>query len=169
MSESEATPTVRRSQRERRTAKPFEQGNSSRRPFHPLFALTVWTVSTSASKKRKRDTDDEARDATDMLTSDGGEVGEEPIEDDEEDYSISKTKTTKGKKQPTAGGTSKSRTKTSATKNTRLVKPKVATGGRKTKPDATVDVVQQIKDSHISDDNALFSMICFMLYCNDSF
>ncbi|KAF8513560.1 hypothetical protein BU17DRAFT_95252 [Hysterangium stoloniferum] len=146
MSESEATPTVRRSNRERKIAKPFAQ------------------VSTAASKKRKRDTDNEAGDVTDKLTSDGGEVAEEPNEDpddddeDEEDYSAPKTKATKMKRQPVAGA-SKTKTQTPVVKKPRAVKPKVATGTRKTKVDATVDVVQQIRDSHISDDNALFNTI----------
>jgi cohesin complex subunit SA-1/2 len=125
-----------------------------------------------ASRKRKRDTDDEGGNTTDKHTSDGGELDEEPDEgpdeedEDVEDYSAPKPKTTKPKKQPAAAGASKMKAKAPSAKKLRTAKAKGATGARKGKADASVDVVKQIKDSHISDDNALFSTcsVSFLLF-----
>ena len=118
--------------------------------------------SVAGSRKRKRDTDDEGGDVTDKLTSDGDELeddqNEEPGEEDhEEGYSAPKPKTLKSRKQLIAAGASKGRTKTPSIKKLRTAKAKGATAARKGKPDASFDVIKQIKDSHISDDNVLFS------------
>ena len=119
--------------------------------------------SLGESRKRKRDTDDEGGNTTDKLTSDGGELEEdhheEPEDEDLEDDFSPKTKTAKAKKQFAIPGASKGKGKTSTAKKPRTAKPKGATGVRKAKGDATIDVVKQIKDSHISDDNALFSAL----------
>jgi cohesin complex subunit SA-1/2 len=121
------------------------------------------TDSAAGSRKRKRDTDDEAGILTGKFTSDGedledGEIQGLEDEDDEEDYSAPKYKTMKSGKQPAAAGASKGKPKTSTVKKPRVPKTKGATGARKGKTDASMDVAKQIKDSHVSDDNALFSM-----------
>lgn len=125
--------------------------------------INIWFLdSTAGSRKRKRDTDDEAGNVTEKFTSDGDDLeddhNEEVEDEDEEDYSAPKAKTVKSRKQPVAAGASKGRPKAVTIKKPRAPKTKGATGVRKGKTDASVDVIKQIKDSHISDDNALFSM-----------
>ncbi|KIJ37056.1 hypothetical protein M422DRAFT_61048 [Sphaerobolus stellatus SS14] len=151
MSDSEATPTVRRSQRERKPAKPFTQ------------------ESTISSRKRKRDVEEEEANITDHASNDGEEKEDEPEENEDEDgddedeemdaYRAPKRKVGRPKKQKEAGEKEKPKPKTPTAKKPRAPRAKAMGVTRKTKGDASTDITKLIKDNHISDDNALFNSV----------
>lgn len=161
-------PKVRQREKEGETVYPRQACFSW---WRTALITSTLLDSAAGSRKRKRDTDDDGGNMTDKLTSEGGDIEdgrEEDVEDeDEEDYSTLKFKAIRSRRQPMATGASKGRTKAPLVKKPRIAKTKGATGARKGKPDASIDVVKQIKDSLISDDNTIFSM-CFPISCTSS-
>lgn len=85
-------------------------------------------------------------------------------EDEDEDEYGPKRKATKPRKQTETPEKLPTKPKTSTVKKPRGPKPKGTNATRKTKPDASIDIVKLIKDSHISDDNTLFSMLQIFVF-----
>lgn len=137
MSDTESTPQPRRSQRDKKSVSRLGQGECGSRK---TVQLGNWCSDSPLKRKRGNESEDDA--LSDLTEPNDLDVAMDDIdEDDGPDYKAPSKPSKQGRRRA-----SPVKPKTAAPKKPRARKQKGA-----------VDTAQVAKETHISDDNALFS------------